>query len=116
MTHLQPPACASTETARALAKLCEAQDEHDATHRTLRSGVTAETLAADNRRWEAVGAAIHGLARLICDQLAASAAADARPDVAALTARLSEAVDDLIDVPAWAVIDAAARLTALEPH
>jgi hypothetical protein len=43
---------------------------------------------------------------------AASAFCDARPDVTHLAARLSEAIDDQLDPEAWALVDAAARLSA----
>ena len=78
------------------------------------SGATADLLSSDHQRWEAIGAGIAALACLIEDQCIASAFCDSRPDVASLTVRLSEAVDDLVDEPAWAVIDAAARLAAHE--
>ena len=94
--------------------LREAQDEHDIIRRALCDGVTAVALASDNRRWEAVGASIAGLAALIRDHCAASAFVSSRPDIAELTGRLSEAIDDMLDEPAWTVIDAAARLTAAD--
>jgi len=103
---------AAAAFARRQACLRIAQDEHDAIRRTFRYGVTAQALAADNHRWEALGDAIADLARLIGRQFAESAFGDARPSAEMLAARLSEALDDLLDEPVWTVIDAAARLAA----
>jgi hypothetical protein len=95
---------------RELSCLQNAQDDHDAIRHTYRCGVTPRMLAADNRRWEEIGGGIADLARLIVRQFTESAFGDARPDPTVLAARLSEAIDDLVDEPAWMVIDAAARL------
>ena len=109
----------STENAAArrqrLRLLREVQTEHDQIRRAFRTGASDAALESDNRRWEAIGAAIADLARLISSEFSASAFGDARPDANLLTARLSESFDDLLDEPAWTVIDAAARLAAMEP-
>ncbi len=78
----------------------------------FRSGVTPLLLASDNRRWESIGEGLADLSRLTGRHFAESAFGDARPDAAIITARLSETLDDLLDGPAWTVIDAAARLAA----
>jgi hypothetical protein len=111
--HL-PATLATLNTGLALARLREAEDEHDDIRRAFRAGVTARTLAADIRRWEALGEAVAALAGLVARHCAASHFCDARPDVLLLTMRLSESIDDLIDEPAWAVVDAAARLAAVD--
>ncbi len=92
--------------------LRDVQIEHDAIRCSIRAGVSAEALASDNLKWEIIGDAICDLADMIARECAASAFCDSRPDIPALTARLSEAIDDLIDEPAWMVIDAAARVAA----
>ena len=101
-------------TTLAWSRLRDAEDDHDVIRRAFRQGVTAGALLADRRRWEALGAAIANLARAITDDCAASAFCDARPDVVLLTVRLCESFDDLMDEPAWTVVDAAARLEALQ--
>jgi hypothetical protein len=116
MPHLYVSSPSSATDTCCLARLQNAQAEHDELRPALRSGVTARLLAADNQRWEAIGDAIASLARLIARQFAESAFGDARPDTALLAARLSEAIDDLLDEPAWTVIDAAARLAVSTPR
>ena len=108
------PAWAMRDRAGALRRLRETEDEHDAIRRAFRAGVTGRTLAADVRRWEALGEAIAALAGLVARHCTASHFCDARPDVALLAIRLSESIDDLMDEPAWAVVDAAARLAAVD--
>jgi hypothetical protein len=107
------PASLRCEHVRCLACLREAQDEHDAIRTAHRAGVTLAALASDNRRWETIGETVADLARLIVRQFADSAFGDARPEATILVARLSEALDDLLDEPAWTVIDAAARLASV---
>jgi hypothetical protein len=114
MPEAAPILAATSASRRALAHLRDVQDEHDAIRRAHYAGVSVGALASDHALWEATGAAIASLARLISGQCAASAFADCHPDMAAVTARLSESIDDLIDEPAWSVIDAAARLAAVE--
>lgn len=109
-----PPARARVDHDGALRRLREAEDEHDAIRRAFSAGASARTLAADLRRWEALGEAIAALAGLVARHCAASHFCDARPDVALLTIRLSESIDDLMDEPAWSVTDAAARLAAVD--
>jgi len=108
------PAWALLDPAAALRRLRETEDEHDDIRRTFRAGVSARTLAEDVRRWEALGEAIAALAGLVARHCAASHFCDARPDVGLLAIRLSESIDDLMDEPAWAVVDAAARLAAVD--
>ena len=105
---------ASARAASLRRRLREAEDEHDLIRRAFCSGADAAALVADNRRWEALGMAIAALAALIAEACAASALCDARPGGGLLAARLSEAIDDLMDEPAWAVVDAAARLSEAE--
>ncbi len=112
MIVVKTSAGASLEVARLRVRLREAQDEHDCIRRDQFCGVSTADLARDHQHWETLGEAIAGLARLIADRCADSAFNDFRPHIALLTARLSEAIDDLIDEPAWTVIDAAARLAA----
>jgi hypothetical protein len=109
-----PPDQAPIDSAGALRRLRDAEDEHDDIRRAFRIGVTTRTLAADVRRWEALGEAIAALAGLVARQCAASHFCDARPDVLLLAIRLSESIDDLIDEPAWAVVDASTRLAAVD--
>ena len=97
----------------ALRRLREAQDDHDAVRRAFRAGVTGARLSADHRRWEALGESIAELAGAISRECRASHFCDARPDVVLLAIRLSESIDDLMDEPAWSVVDAAARLAAV---
>jgi len=114
MSQPSPKHRATGQSLILCSRLREAQDEHDQIRRTLRAGVTEGLLISDLGRWEAIGDAIARLARLVAEQFAASAFGDARPDIGLLAARLSESIDDLLDEPAWAVIDAAARLGAAE--
>jgi len=114
MNPTPPPARAILDPAEALRQLREAEDGHDEIRRAFRAGVTARTLAADTRRWEALGEAIAALAGAVARQCAASHFCDARPDVLLLAIRLSESIDDLMDEPAWAVADATARLAAVD--
>jgi len=98
-----------------LGRLHDAQDDHIATRRATSEGVTAAGLEADNERWVELGVAVAALARLIRAHCIASEYCGARPTLETLAARLSEAVDDQIDGPSWAVVDAAARLDAARP-
>jgi hypothetical protein len=95
-------------------RLRDAEHEHDAIRRAFRQGATAEILIADNRRWEALGATVAALAHAIVDHCAASGFCDARPDPVLLAVRISESFDDLMDEPAWTVVDAAARHAVLQ--
>jgi hypothetical protein len=114
--HRMPSSTPSERSPAALAwsRLREAEYEHDAIRRAFRQAVTTEALLADNRRWEALGAAVASLARAVADHCVASSFCDARPDVAVLAVRICESFDDLTDEPAWTVIDAAARYAALK--
>ncbi len=95
-------------------RLRDAEHEHDDIRRAFRDGATSRALHADNRRWEALGAAVAELARAITSHCTASGFCDARPDAVLLTARICESFDDLMDEPAWTVVDAAARLAVLK--
>jgi hypothetical protein len=95
--------------------LQDAEDEHDRARLDLFSGVTRPSLDAEKTRWCAIGEAIAVLARLICETCAASAFCGARPRAMDVAIRVSEAIDDQLDSPAWRVVDAAARLAACEP-
>jgi hypothetical protein len=99
----------------AWSRLSDAEHEHDAIRRAFRQGATPEALLADNHRWEALGAAVAALAQAIRDQCAGSSFCDARPDLTVLVVRISQSFDDLMDEPAWTVVDAAARLGVLRP-
>jgi hypothetical protein len=114
MSSTPAPTWATLDRIGALRRLREAEDKHDEIRRTSRAGVTVRALAADARRWEALGEAIAALAGAVARQCAASHFCDARPDVVLLAIRLSEAIDDLMDAPAWTVTDAAARLAAAD--
>lgn len=96
-------------------QLLDSLDLHDRARREALEGVTAATLEADQTRWTELGRAIAMLAREMAEHCRQSAYCAARPDIRLLSARLSEAVDDQFDPPAWAVIDSAARLAAREP-
>src|ERR1700723_2355796 len=93
-------------------RLCEAEEDHAIARRSACEGATAAALNSDNGLWLEVGDAIAALARLIQAQCAKSQFRAACPKVEMLTARLSEAIDDQLDGPSWAVVDAAARLGA----
>ncbi len=73
--------------------------------------VVANELGADNDLWKGLGGAIVDLARLI-SRSCRSSCSSACPGVETLTVRLSEAIDDQLDLSAWRVVDAAARLSA----
>jgi hypothetical protein len=89
--------------------LRDAQVDHDVERRSAVEGVTARGLAEDNLRWERIGEAIAALARLIHQLCADSEFGEARPAVEGVAIRLSESIDDQVDVCAWRVIEAAAR-------
>jgi hypothetical protein len=95
--------------------LQEAEDEHDRARLDAFAGVTRPSLEAEKTRWCAIGEAIAALARLICETCAASAFCEARPRAMDVAIRVSEAIDDQLDGPAWRVADAAARLAACKP-
>ncbi len=114
MSPPSPPTGTPLELAGALRRLRDAEDEHDEIRRAFRAGASARALAAEVRRWEALGEVIAPLAGLVARRCAASHFCDARPDVLLLAARLSESIDDLMDAPAWAVAEASARLAAAE--
>ena len=86
--------------------------DHDSAIRLVRAGVTQADLDQDIVLWRTLGAAIAEVARLISAHCAASAFCDARPKTEALAARLTEAIDNQIDDPAWRVIAAEARFRA----
>jgi hypothetical protein len=96
------------------ARLRESEDDHDVIRRAISCGVSSAALASDLDRWERLGAAVAALACDVVMQCAASAFCGARPDADLVTARLSESIDDLLDEPAWTVVDAAARLAVCE--
>ncbi len=93
-----------------LGRLQEAEDDHDRDRRDHIAGVTDERLGMDKARWSSVGGAMAALAVQICNACAASAFAEGRPRAEQVAQRLSEAIDDQLDTPAWRLIDAAARL------
>ena len=95
-----------------MGRLHDAQDDHNAAVMTASSGVTAAALDGDILLWQALGSAIVDLARLVCAYCAASSFCDARPGIEPLTARLVESIDDQIDLHAWGVVQAQARLQA----
>ncbi len=95
-----------------IGRLHDAQDDHNAAIKAVRSGVTAPALDGDILLWQALGSAIVDLARLVRAHCGASSFCDARPGIEPLTARLVEAIDDQIDRHAWTVIQAQARLQA----
>ena len=105
---------APPDTLRLRARLDDAQREHDVIRLAQCAGVHGSALDEDNRRWELIGGAIACLARLLGQHCAASAFCDASPDLTLVTQRMSESIDDLLDAPAWRVIDAAARLAVIE--
>jgi hypothetical protein len=84
-------------------------DAHDHARRAGFEGVTDTELAHEHARWDAVGAAIAGLAELIRRRCADSAFCPARLQTPALVVRLTEAIDDQLDDVAWRVVDAAAQ-------
>ena len=90
----------------------DAEDDYDDACRERFAGVTGATLAADKRRWRELGGAMANLARLISVSCASSQFCQARPQADLLTARISEAIDDQLDGPAWTLVNAAARADA----
>lgn len=82
---------------------------HDEARRRDGQGVSSAALDADVALWLSLGSAIAELATRVCDACRRSTFANLRPDAAHLAARLSEAIDDQLDAPAWRVADAAAR-------
>lgn len=95
-----------------MGRLHDAEDEHDAAIRFLRAGVDPAAVENDASRWRGLGLAIVELARAILRDCAASAYGEARPGLERLAMRLVEAVDDQIDAPAWAIVNAQVRLEA----
>ena len=95
-------------------RLRDAQSDHDQYRRLTVEGVSAHLLDVEHRRWRAIGEAIAELAQLIVRQCGSSEFTAARPNGRTLTLRLSEAIDDQLDDPAWRVVDAAARLALLD--
>ena len=95
-----------------MGRLHDAQDDHNAAVLAAREGVGATALDGDILRWRTLGSSIVELARLVRCQCETSAFCDARPRLEPLAVRLIEAIDDLIDLPAWRVIDAQVRLLA----
>ena len=112
MSIYSSPAREAVDVSVALRRLRDAEDEHNFVRRGHCAGVTEAALASDLGRWERLGEAVAGLAVAVYRHCAQSDFCDARPDIGLLTARLSESFDDLMDGPAWAVVDAAARLAA----
>jgi hypothetical protein len=84
-------------------------DRHDAERRAAVAGVTSHALDGDKLAWSEIGEAIAGLARLIADHCQTSAFCPTQPRRDLLCARLAESIDDQVDAPAWAIIEAAAR-------
>jgi hypothetical protein len=111
-TALATDASLSERRQKFVFRLCKAEEDHAIAHRSTCEGASAAALNSDNGLWLEVGDAIAALARLIQAQCAKSQFCGARPKVEMLAARLSEAIDDQLDVPCWAVVDAAARLGA----
>lgn len=95
-----------------LYRLYDAERNHAGARRSACEGASAHALDADHARWARIGREVATLARLIRAECGASQFCDARPDIETLTARLSEAIDDQLDGPSWAMVDAAARLEA----
>ena len=91
-----------------------AMDRHDADRRHAHCGVTAIDLDADKRIWSEVGVAIAAAAHRLAEGCRSSGFCATRPVSAVLCARFVEAIDDQVDGPAWALIEAAAR-AALGP-
>ncbi len=113
--RLPEPAWADLDAKAAMQRLREAQDDHDRIRRAHCAGVTHARLSADVRRWETLGQAIADLAILVSYHCTASHFCATRPNAPLLAARFSESIDDLIDEPAWTVVDAAARSGAVGP-
>lgn len=112
-----PSSLSSLSTARLRGlrrRLGSAEDDHNIIRRALNHGVDSARLADDLDRWSIVGGSIADVAALIAEHARASAFCNARPTPSLLTARLSEAFDDLLDEAAWEVVDAAARLADAE--
>jgi hypothetical protein len=97
-----------------LGHLQDAEDEHDRARLDASAGVTRPSLETEKTRWCAIGEAIAALAWTICETCAASAFCEVRPRPMNVAIRVSEAIDDQLDGPAWRVVDAAARLAACE--
>jgi hypothetical protein len=93
-------------------RLCDALSDHDLERRHARRGVASSPLDIDHALWLGLGTAIADLAHLIVMTCQASHFGDLRPEAPILAARLSEAIDDQIDMPAWRIVDAEARLRA----
>jgi len=111
-----PPAPSSVRRHRLalLGRLQDAEDDHDRMRRQTFASATGELLDADKARWTRLGDSLAALARLVCKASADSVFCDSRPGVDLVTVRLSEAIDDQFDRESWRVIDAAARLAAVE--
>jgi hypothetical protein len=93
-------------------RLHDAEDDYDNACCERFAGVTGAALHADKTCWRDLGGAIASLARLISMACASSQFCQGRPQADLLAARISEAIDDQIDGPAWAVVDAATRVDA----
>jgi hypothetical protein len=98
-----------------LGRVQEAGDDHDRRCRDEIAGVIHERLETDKAGWSRLGGAVAALAAQICETCAAAAYAEARPRMDQVAQRLSEAIDDQIDAPAWRLVDAAARLAVIAP-
>ena len=93
-------------------RLRRLQRDHDNERKKSDEGAAASDVDADNELWLNLGCAIADLARMISRSCRNSCCSSARPEVSALAARLSEAIDDQLDLSAWRIVDAAARLNA----
>jgi hypothetical protein len=89
--------------------LRSALDAHDHARRAAFEGVTDAELACEHAHWDAVGAAVAGVAEMIRRRCAASAFCASPPEAGALAVRITEAIDDQLDEAAWRVVDAAAQ-------
>lgn len=86
--------------------------DHDEDRRRHGQGVTGAALDADAALWLALGGAVATLAGQIREACRLSAFSSHRPDAQVLAARMSESIDDQLDLTAWRIVDAAARLKA----
>ena len=89
-------------------QLNTAFDRHDSDRRRALAGVTGADLDTDKQIWSAIGVALAEVAQLVADGCQASGLCGGRPATTAICARLVEAIDDQVDVPAWEIIEAAA--------
>ena len=90
-------------------------DRHDTDRRENFTGVTAADLDADKQIWSEIGAMVAAVARRLTDGCRASGFFAGKPDPATVCARLVESIDDQVDIPAWRLIEAAARARLEQP-